>query len=431
MVGSLWDDDRWNKESCRFDLNRKGKTMRFEFEEYEEVASLRVVGVGGAGGNAINRMVAAGLEGVEFVAVNTDEQVLQLSQAHKKIQIGAKLTKGLGAGGDPEIGRRAIEENGDLIGEVIEDTDMVFVTAGMGGGTGTGAAPIIAKAAREKGALTVGIVTRPFSFEGRRREEQALVGIEAMKENVDTLIVIQNDRLLSLVPQDTPMVEAFSKADEILHQATKGISDLIMVPGLINLDFADVRSIMSGMGDALMGIGIASGEQREVEAAHMALNSPLLDDVSISGAKGVLVNITGDERMTLHEVSKATRIISEEAGVEANVIFGAVINEDLEDKISLTVIATGFNRQVRDIPLSFRRDSHEEDIIDITSVGEGDEFNQSECISGVKTRTVDSEAEQGYGLDVPTFIRERERMSEHYARERNLDVPTFLRKQLD
>ncbi len=412
-------------------MKRKGRTMRFEFDDYDEVASLKVVGVGGAGGNAVNRMVASGLEGVEFVAVNTDAQVLELSCAHKKIQIGAKLTKGLGAGGNPEVGRQAMEEDGDLIGEVIQGTDMVFVTAGMGGGTGTGAAPVIAKAARENGILTVGIVTRPFSFEGKRREKQALEGMEAMKENVDTLIVIQNDRLLSLVPQDTPMMEAFSKADEILHQATKGISDLIMVPGLINLDFADVRSIMSGMGDALMGVGVASGKERAVEAAQMALNSPLLDDVSISGAKGVLINITGSQRMTLHEVSHATRIISEEAGEDANVIFGAVVDDSMEDDISLTVIATGFNRRVREIPRSFRMEQREEDIIDITSVDERESYARSDDIPEVESGRVTSQGEQNYHLNVPAFTRERECGGEDYNRERNLDVPTFLRKQLD
>jgi cell division protein FtsZ len=261
--------------------------MRFEFDDFGELAALKVIGVGGAGGNAVNRMIAAGLQGVEFVAVNTDAQVLELSQAHKKIQIGGRLTKGLGSGGNPDVGRKAIEEDIDLIRETIDGADMVFVTAGMGGGTGTGASPTVARTARELGALTVGIITRPFSFEGKRRENQALAGIEELKREVDTLIVIQNDRLLSIVGADTPLSAAFSKADGILHHATKGISDLIMIPGLINLDFADVRSIMSGMGDALMGTGVAEGENRAVEAARMALSSPLLDDISIRGAKGV------------------------------------------------------------------------------------------------------------------------------------------------
>jgi len=382
--------------------------MRFEFDDFDELARLKVVGVGGAGGNAVNRMISAGLQGVEFVAVNTDAQVLELSRAHKKVQIGVRLTKGLGSGGNPEIGRQAIEEDADLVAEAIDGADMVFVTAGMGGGTGTGASPVIARMARERGALTVGIVTKPFSFEGKRREKQAIEGIEALKKEVDTLIVIQNDKLLSLVPKETPLVEAFSKADEVLHHATKGISDLIMIPGLINLDFADVRSIMSGMGDALMGTGVASGEDRAVKAAQMAINSPLLEDVSIRGAKGVLVNITGDARMTLHEVSQATAIISDEAGDDANVIFGAVINDSLEDELHVTVIATGFEKREREIS------------------------------SGFELRTEDNGL---YNLDTPESYELHEALSFEHDEARvagaerfhnpDFDVPTFLRKQLD
>jgi cell division protein FtsZ len=383
--------------------------MRFEFEEFGELAKLKVIGVGGAGGNAVNRMITAGLEGVEFISVNTDAQVLELSMAHKKLQIGNRLTKGLGSGGNPDVGRKAIEEDGDLVAEHLSGADMVFVTAGMGGGTGTGAGPVAARMARSQGALTVGIVTRPFSFEGKKRERQALEGIAALKEEVDTLIVIQNDRLLSLVPQDTPLGDAFSKADEILHHATKGISDLIMTPGLINLDFADVRSIMSGMGDALMGTGVASGEERAVNAAHMALSSPLLDDISIKGAKGVLVNITGDERMSLHEVSQATAIISEAAGEDANVIFGAVINGSIGDEISVTVIATGFEQREREIIPSFTARTIEREPFDVGRFGETHAPEPSPVMEEV----------EGAMANVAGY------------NEPNLDIPTFLRKQLD
>jgi cell division protein FtsZ len=383
--------------------------MRFEFDEFDELASLKVVGVGGAGGNAINRMISSGLEGVEFIAVNTDAQVLELSRAHKKIQIGTRLTKGLGSGGNPEIGLRAIEEDGDLMNELLEGADMVFITSGMGGGTGTGASPMIARMAREKGALTVGIVTRPFSFEGKRRERQALIGIEALKKEVDTLILIQNDKLLSLVPQDTPLTEAFSKADEILHHATKGISDLIMIPGLINLDFADVRSIMSGMGEALMSTGVASGESRATEAAKMAISSPLLDEVSIKGAKGVLVNITGDKNMSLHEVSEATSIISEEAGDDANVIFGAVVSDSNRDSIHVTVIATGFEHYEREITPSFTARTADSEVFELAGLMERpDEVEQG------KYAGVGAEAAAGVN-----------------RADQNLDIPTFLRKQLD
>ncbi len=384
--------------------------MRFEFDDFGELAHLKVVGVGGAGGNAINRMIYSGLQGVEFIAINTDAQVLEPSMAHKKVQIGNRLTKGLGSGGDPAIGRRAIEEDSDLVSEMLDGADMVFVTAGMGGGTGTGASPVIARMAREYGALTVGIVTRPFSFEGKRRDRQALEGIAALKEEVDTLIVIQNDRLLSLVPKETPLAESFSKADEVLNHATKGISDLIMIPGLINLDFADVRSIMSGMGEALMGCGVAKGEDRSVQAARMALSSPLLDDVSIKGAKGVLINITGDERMTLHEVSQATAIISEEAGEEANVIFGAVVNTTTsEDEMTVTVIATGFEAPEREIASAFTAGTMERDLICMDGFGGARNLDEPGKLERV-------------GVNM---------MNARNFNEPDFDIPTFLRKQLD
>jgi cell division protein FtsZ len=381
--------------------------MRFEFEEFDELARLKVVGVGGAGGNAVNRMISAGLQGVEFIAINTDAQVLELSCAHKKIQVGTRMTKGLGSGGNPEVGRKAIEEDGDLIQDILEGSDMVFVTAGMGGGTGTGASPTIARMAREQGALTVGIVTRPFSFEGKRRERQALDGIEELKNEVDTLIIIQNDKLLSLVPQDTPLKEAFSKADEILHHATKGISDLIMIPGLINLDFADVRTIMSGMGEALMSTGVASGEGRATQAARMALCSPLLEDVSIRGARGVLVNITGDEQMSLHEVSEATSIISEEAGEDANVIFGAVVSDSSRDNIHVTVIATGFDGREREILPAFTTKTKETEIFEIPRFEEVSLDNEEHRYASVGAEAASVVSNAAPNLDIPTFLRKQ------------------------
>jgi cell division protein FtsZ len=383
--------------------------MRFEFDDVDELARLKVVGVGGAGGNAVNRMIDAGLQGVEFLAVNTDVQVLDLSKAQKRIQIGNRLTKGLGSGGDPDVGRRAMEEDADIVGEALAGADMVFVTAGMGGGTGTGAGPLVARLARERGALTVGIVTRPFSFEGKRRQRQALEGIAALKQEVDTLIIIQNDKLLSLVPKETPLVAAFAQADEVLHHATKGISDLILTPGLINLDFADVRSIMSGMGDALMGTGVAKGEDRAIHAAQMAIQSPLLDDVSIRGAKGVLVNITGDDKMTLHEVSQATSVISQEAGEEANVIFGAVVRKDAAEEIQVTVIATGFEPREREIiPTAETRSA---EVFDLKG------FEETPAVAAAAAETYTR-----IGGNVVNYSN---------YHEPNLDIPAFIRKQLD
>ena len=316
--------------------------MTFEFEDRPVCeAKIKVIGVGGAGGNAVNRMIEAGLSGVEFIAINTDAQVLRTSAAPERVQIGAMLTQGLGSGGIPDVGREAIEEDREMIREIVAGANMVFVTAGLGGGTGTGAAPVVAEIAREAGALTVGVVTKPFLFEGRKRMAQADQGLQALKAQVDTLIVIPNQRLLSIVMKDTPLTQAFRMADEVLHQATKGISDLIMVPGLVNLDFADVRTIMGNMGGALMGTGTARGEHRAVEAAHAAVSSPLLEDVSIGGAKGVLINISGGSDLTLFEVSEATEIIHEAAGEDANIIFGAVIDESLLGEVRVTVIATG------------------------------------------------------------------------------------------
>jgi cell division protein FtsZ len=317
--------------------------MLFELDMgAQEYARMKVVGVGGAGGNAINRMIDATLSGVEFISVNTDAQALDNSRASQKIQIGAKLTKGLGAGSIPEIGRRAIEEDRELVAEALNGADMVFITAGMGGGTGTGAAPIVAEIAKELGALTIAVVTKPFDFEGKKRMSKALQGVEELKQRVDTLILIPNQKLLSVVQKETTLIEAFRYADEVLLQATKGISDLITVPGLINLDFADVKTVMSEMGDALMGTGYGTGDNRAVEAAQKAICSPLLENVSISGAKGVLVNITGGTNMTLYEVNEASSVIVDAAGADANIIWGAVIDDFLKDEVRVTVIATGF-----------------------------------------------------------------------------------------
>ncbi len=315
-----------------------------EFVENEgSGAQLRILGIGGAGGNAINTMISGGLSGVDFIVANTDAQALRVNLAPTKIQLGSELTKGLGAGANPEIGRNATLESEDELRQHLVGADMVFVTAGMGGGTGTGGAPIAARLAKESGALTVGVVTKPFLFEGRRRMRQADTGIRELKENVDTLICIPNQRLLAVASRSQPLIEAFHTADEVLLQAVRGISDLIMVSGLINLDFADVRTIMAEMGMAIMGAATASGEGRAEEAARRAIASPLLEDISISGARGVLLNVTGGRSLTLHEVNEAAELIHEEADEDANIIFGAVIDETLDDEVFITIIATGFN----------------------------------------------------------------------------------------
>ena len=311
-------------------------------------ARIKVIGVGGGGGNAINTMIESRLEGVDFIAANTDLQALESNQATVKVGLGGTLTKGLGAGANPDIGKNAALEDVERIADVLEGADMVFVTAGMGGGTGTGAAPVIAQVARECGALTVGVVTKPFLFEGKKRRRQAEEGIAALSAAVDTLITIPNDRLLSIAGQKTTMLDAFRKADEVLLNAVQGISDLITIPGLINVDFADVRTIMAQMGRALMGTGRAVGERRAIEAAQQAINSPLLEDVSINGATGILINITGGPDLTLHEVNEASSLIMEAAHEDANIIFGSVIDANFTDEVRITVIATGFDR----IPVS-------------------------------------------------------------------------------
>jgi len=308
-------------------------------------ARIRVVGVGGGGSNAVNRMIRGNLKGVEFIAVNTDHQALTTSSAHRKIRIGVKLTRGLGVGGDPQRGADAAEESRDELTKALADSDMVFVTAGMGGGTGTGAAPIIAEIARETGALTIGVVTKPFRFEGLRRQKAAEEGIGNLQPRVDTLITIPNERLMQVVDKKTPITDAFKVADDVLRQGVQGISDLIVFPGLINLDFADVKTIMSGQGQALMGIGFGSGDTRAADAARDAVASPLLE-TTIAGAKGILLNVTGGPDLTLYEVNEAAQLVSESADPDAHIIFGTVINEQMKGEVKITVIATGFSGQI-------------------------------------------------------------------------------------
>ena len=314
-----------------------------------DFANIKVIGVGGGGNNAVNRMVDNQIKGVQFLAVNTENQVLELSKADVTIQIGEKVTKGLGAGANPQIGEEAAQESREEITKALEGADMVFVTAGMGGGTGTGAAPIVAECAKEVGALTVGVVTKPFAFEGKRRRAAAEKGIEFLTQKVDTIIVIPNDKLLQVVDKKCSLSDAFRTADDVLRQGIKGISDLIQVPGLINLDFADVKTIMTNQGEALMGIGEGTGENRAADAAKMAINSPLLE-TSIDGAKGILLNISGSSELGIFEVNEAAQIISDAADPDANIIFGSVIDESLGDKVQVTVVATGFGNNAKSVP---------------------------------------------------------------------------------
>lgn len=322
----------------------EGRSLRLTLDEDRRPgARIKVVGVGGGGGNAVNRMVASSLGGVDFIVVNTDAQALTLNEAPVRLQIGERLTKGLGAGADPAIGRKAALDDTEQLIQALDGADMVFVAAGLGGGTGTGAAPVIASLASELNALTIAVVTKPFAFEGKRRIAQADAGLEALRESVDTVIVIPNERILSTIDTTTSLTDAFALADDVLHQAVQGISDLITVPGLINLDFADVTAIMSRMGMAIMGTGYGDGESRSVEAAHRATSSPLLEDASVEGARGVIVNVTGGSDLSLHEVNEATSIIRSAAHEEANIIFGAVVDPAMEGQIKITVIATGFD----------------------------------------------------------------------------------------
>jgi cell division protein FtsZ len=382
----------------------------FELTEVcsESLAKIKVIGVGGGGGNAVNTMISSSLHGVDFISANTDTQALGVSNSPIKIQIGTQITKGLGAGSNPEIGRQSALESRDEIRPYLEGADMIFITAGMGGGTGTGATPVIAEIARECSILTIAVVTKPFQFEGKKRNIQAEEGIAQLRETVDTLIVVPNQRLLSLGGRNLSLLEAFKKADDILYQAVKGISDLILVPGLINLDFADVKSVMSNMGMAIMGTGVASGENRAVEAAQRAISSPLLEDNTIQGAHGILLNITGGPDMSLYEVNEASSLIQEEADDDANIIFGTVIDQNMHDEIRITVIATGFDDFMK----------KKESLGNVTHLG-------------------------GYrreDLSTPTFMR-REKTNNRAnvatmsinGETENMDIqiPTFLRRQAD
>ena len=387
------------KDVINFKLNigRKNIMIMDSAEEsgimIDGTATIKVIGVGGGGTNAVNRMVDSGIRGVEFVAVNTDRQALLLSKAASKIQIGEKITRGLGAGANPDIGAQAAEESKSEITEALRGADMVFVTAGMGGGTGTGAAPIVASCAKEMGILTIGVVTKPFTFEGKKRLSQADRGIESLKSKVDTLVVIPNDKLLQIIDRKTSIVEAFKMADDVLRQGVQGISDLIAVPGLVNLDFADVKTIMLNTGIAHMGIGRASGESRAEDAAKQAIQNPLLES-SIEGAKGVIINITGGSNLGLHEVNTAAEIVQRSADPEANIIFGAVIDESIDEDIVITVIATGF-------------DNDSKPAIGSVPVNEivNKAWNQQKPVQ--TTTAVKPEAVNTNDLDIPSFLRKK------------------------
>ncbi|PLX89671.1 MAG: cell division protein FtsZ [Desulfuromonas sp.] len=382
----------------------------FQFEEsLDQQAKIKVIGVGGGGGNAVNTMIACQVSGVEFITANTDAQALRKSAAPMKVQLGGQLTKGLGAGANPEVGRDAAEEDRKRLEEMFSGSDMVFVAAGLGGGTGTGAAPVIAKAAKDAGALTVGIVTKPFSREGKQRMKRADAGVEELRKVVDSLVVIPNDRLLGLAGKNMSILDAFKPADDVLRQAVQGISDLIITEGLINVDFADVRTVMSNRGMAMMGIGVASGERRAAEAAHGAISSPLLEDIDISGAMGVLVNISGSSNMTMEEFEEASTIIHEKVHEDANIIVGLVIDEELGDAIKITAIATGF----------------------------GDSFASQQKLDRAeldeRTRVMGRIYPKS-DSDVPTYIRKQQAGlggRDVFSEDSEFDIPTFLRKRVD
>src|SRR5512136_2210434 len=391
---------------------RKGVVAMFEFDEsIDQSAKIKVIGIGGGGGNAVNTMIACDVYGVDFIVANTDAQALRMSKAPAKIQIGAQLTKGLGAGANPEIGRDAAVENREQLAKAFDGADMIFIAAGMGGGTGTGAAPVIAEVAKEAGALTVGVVTKPFTREGKLRLTKAEEGIKELKKYVDSLIVIPNDRLLGLAGKSMSILDAFKPSDDVLRQAVQGISDLITTSGLINVDFADVQAIMSERGMAMMGIGIANGDTRAVEAASRAISSPLLEDIDVSGAKGVLVNISGSSSMTMDEFDAASRIIHEKVHEDANIIIGLVIDETLGDHIKITAIATGF----------------------------GDRFDLEKGRPELKNVAPQAAAKiNEINREIPTFIRDKQHR-DNFSRQRSFmidddeqyDIPTFLRKSVD
>jgi cell division protein FtsZ len=403
-------------------------------EEARSGARIKVVGVGGGGSNAVNRMVAAGLDGVEFIVANTDLQALRFNPAPVKLQIGSKLTKGLGAGADPNVGRQAALEDTDKLIEALDGADMVFVTTGLGGGTGTGAAPVIASLASELGALTIAVVTKPFKFEGKKRALQAERGLQELRDCVDTVITIPNERLLATIARSTSLNDAFASADDVLRQAIQGISDLILVPGMINLDFADVKTIMSGMGLAIMGTGSAEGENRAMTAANLAISSPLLEDASVRGARGVIINVTGGPDLSLIEVSEASAIIQEAAHEEANIIFGAVVDPKMEGHVKITVIATGFDRatDARAIPASAK-----DTPVDLRSYAERKEAVEKVAVGGGSSRGSVTFAPRRPMLDLPLTMAasgggmETTAPGAEFEPVSPLDVPAFLRRQSD
>ncbi len=392
----------------------------FRLEEEKPMNTIiKVVGVGGAGTNAINRMISTGMEGIEFIVINTDAQQLRDSLAPVKIQIGQKLTRGLGAGADPDVGREAANEDRDKIHKALKGADMVFITAGMGGGTGTGAAPIVAEVAKELNTLAVGVVTRPFRAEGRKRTERAEEGIQNLKPKVDTLITIPNDLLLKIIDRKTPIDEAFKLADDILRQGVQGISDLIMITGLVNVDFADVRTVMKETGDALMGVGIGSGENKAIEATQMAINSPLLEETSIEGARAVLINIAGGNDLSLHEVNEVTDIITRQVDPDANIIFGTTIDPALDERVRVTVIATGFDRKKN---MLSRKPENDLDRKTGTSLKLIEGKNQTK-----QERKVPA-ASHTFTLD---YEKRRFKENNRDFSGEDLEIPTFLRRSLD
>ena len=404
-------------------------------EPIDSGARIKAIGIGGGGGNAINTMVEVGLKGVDFIVANTDSQALDASKAEIKVQIGDSLTKGLGAGANPEVGRRAAMEDKERIREYLTGADMIFITAGMGGGTGTGGAPVIASVAREVGALTVGVVTKPFIFEGKRRMQQAEEGIRELKDKVDTLVVIPNQRLLSIAGKSTTLLETFKVADSVVTQAVRGIADLIVTPGLINLDFADIRTVMKEMGFALMGAASATGENRAIEAAQQAISSPLLEDVSINGARGVLINVTGGPDMSLFEVNEAATLIQAEAHDDATIIFGAVIDESLEDELRITVIATGFGDNELRVPDPIPAEQRQAPTHKQGSLGLGLRDTKGKKVVHLGTLEDDGFGEPSWqrgdsGKDSGTSQVTYD-LKEDEVTEDDFDIPTFLRKRMD
>jgi len=398
--------------------------MRYEFVEESPSAKIKVFGVGGAGGNAVNNMIAAGLKGVDFKAANTDKQALDFNSALDKLQLGANLTHGLGAGADPEIGALAAEESIEAIRAATQDADMIFITAGMGGGTGTGASPIIARESRNNGALTVGVVTKPFEFEGEKRMKAALDGIENLKKQVDTLLIIPNQRLRALGDTDTPFLQLMKIADDVLLYAVKGISDLITIPGFINLDFADVRRVMEQMGTALMGTGTASGENRALEASQMAINSPLLEDISIDQARGVLINMTGSTGMTMEEVMEGSSFIKNEVHHDAEIIWGMVFDDTMADEMRITVIATGISKTMDKKIISLRNISAEE-------IDENWTVRVKEDLDKPTFQRQIPEEDTDLLLKDKDLNSGKRGILQRVFQKENLEYPTFLRKQAD